>query len=408
MLLVIEVDGRLDAGRLRQRLVELARYCPALNGRLATSLWRRHACWRLDAPREALAAAVHEREDLPPGPATAAWLEERLMTPMDLVAGPPVQFHILHRAGGDMLVMQWPHALMDGRGMLLMIQALGNGGGERFAGDEARTDYFDVLERRPAAGSAPWPDAAAGQTVTLAGDAAPGATPRLRAVLHHLGPGETERVAAHARSLTGAWPSGRYIRACAIQAVHEHAPFAADGVYRIHALVDCRPDPNAAVCWNLSAPLLLSVPRGMAHDRRLVSDELHRQMRQHNAADSARRQLRRLSWFAALPTSVAARLLQPTVRLYRAPGGRSLLPATSLAADLLPPLDPPLGQFLGAGVVSYYHIPTIPPRPGLALFVTFTGQRLNTTGVCCEPTVPRALAERVVGRFVELLLTPVA
>jgi len=227
-------------------------------------------------------------------------------------------------------------------------------------------------------------------------------------MLSHLDPGQTERVAANARSLTKNWPSGRYIRACAIQAIHEHIAGdpSASGVYRVHALVDCRPDPNSAVCWNLSAPLLLSVPRSIAHDRRQISEALYRHMKQHGAADSSRRQLRTLRWFALLPTSTAATLLRPTVSLRPAIGRRSLLPSTSLAADLLPPLDPPLAAFLDCRVLNYYHIPTIPPRPGLALFVTYTGRRLNTTCVCCEPTVSPAAAAGVLSRFVDLLLTP--
>jgi hypothetical protein len=115
--------GRVDEARLRAALADLCRRHPVMQSRLVRGDGGKRGSWVFTGG-PGLSLHVHE---LPgSGEADVLGCAERLLAaPVHLDREPPLAFHLLRRpAGGDVLVLQFCHALMDGRAPDLLLAEL--------------------------------------------------------------------------------------------------------------------------------------------------------------------------------------------------------------------------------------------------------------------------------------------
>ncbi len=115
--------GRVEEGKLRAALSALCRRYPVMQSRLVRTHRNSRASWVFSGEAE-LPLHVHEL----PGSNEQVVLEcaEKLLAaPTDLGKAPPLAFHLLRRPeAGDVLVLQFSHALMDGRAPELLLAEL--------------------------------------------------------------------------------------------------------------------------------------------------------------------------------------------------------------------------------------------------------------------------------------------
>jgi hypothetical protein len=116
----IHLAGRIDESALQTAVERLGRVYPVVTGRLAEATIRRRPCWEWSDG----AACPLTIGELDEESATVSRLAERLFaTPFHLNASPPVHFHLLRKSGGsDVVVVQWSHVLMDGKGGELLLR----------------------------------------------------------------------------------------------------------------------------------------------------------------------------------------------------------------------------------------------------------------------------------------------
>jgi hypothetical protein len=183
-LFVVELDGRLDPGRLVVRLERAVRAMPELRYRLdAGPLGLGRPRWVVDPRRAAPLAAVREvsgDEEL------AARIQALLTARVD--GERPWALDVLRRpAGGDVVVLRHFHALVDARGSDRLARWLGSGGDggpedppppeERFETSERALAPLDRGARLALAGAYRTHVLALGRIpiLSLAGAARPGA-----------------------------------------------------------------------------------------------------------------------------------------------------------------------------------------------------------------------------------------
>ena len=133
--MLIWLSGRIDVVHLRRAIERLARRHPALTSRFVEC--DDHGSF---APRwqfqPDLAASLNEIE-LPNGDSQGVLdcAADLLSVPRVPAREPPLSFHLLHRPGaGDVLLLQYDHALMDNAAVPLLVRELDRPGNE--VGDE--------------------------------------------------------------------------------------------------------------------------------------------------------------------------------------------------------------------------------------------------------------------------------
>ncbi len=115
--------GRVEEGKLRAALAGLCRRHPVMQSRLVRSHRNRRASWVFSGGPEP-PLRVHELSGSSEQ-VVLEWAEKLLAAPTDLAREPPLAFHLLRRPEvGDVLVLQFSHALMDGRGPDLLLAEL--------------------------------------------------------------------------------------------------------------------------------------------------------------------------------------------------------------------------------------------------------------------------------------------
>ena len=421
----LELGGALSVERIRGAVLALHRVYPVTGARQELSLLTGHPRWRLDAAPADVRQVVQVHSVAPPTEQQLHHQISRLFaTPLDTVQRPPVQFHIFRGLPrGDMLIMRWPHTLMDGRGAFRILEELDRLYEEapdpdalQSAGDEGRNDFAQLLARfslsqrlRMLGAMRRDANATRSRVLHLAPDEVQQPLGTMRTVFRFLTPGQTQRVAEHARRLAGAWPTGDYLRACAVRALHRVMPTStpADGVYVTNALLDNRRKGKPAVCWNLSSALPVSVPAVMAEDCAGMTQLYRRQMIAHVRARSAMRFYTAFSLVTCPPTAYLAAAMKTNL-LGSGRGGRGLGSAAgpSFRLDFMGPFSRTLPTICGVELLNYYGYSTLMPRPGFALHANLTHTRLNISGVCLESRVPSATLEQFMDGVINTLIDP--
>ncbi|WP_437644717.1 wax ester/triacylglycerol synthase domain-containing protein [Sorangium sp. So ce362] len=148
-LFVLELDGRLDLGRLAARLDRATRALPELRFRLDNSVLGRagRPRWVVDHHRRAPEPRLHEVA----GERERAACIEALLA--DRTSGErPWALDVVRGAGdGDTVVLRHHHALTDGRGADRLVAWLGSGSGDAPDDPPLRQERHDAPERLLAA-----------------------------------------------------------------------------------------------------------------------------------------------------------------------------------------------------------------------------------------------------------------
>ncbi|XXX74044.1 wax ester/triacylglycerol synthase domain-containing protein [Sorangium sp. So ce134] len=148
-LFVLELDGRLDLGRLAARLERATRALPELRFRLDDSVLGRagRPRWVVDHHRRAPEPRLHEVA----GERERAARIEALLA--ERTSGErPWALDVVRGAGeGDTVVFRHHHALTDGRGADRLVAWLGSGSGDALDDPPLRQERHDTPERLLAA-----------------------------------------------------------------------------------------------------------------------------------------------------------------------------------------------------------------------------------------------------------------
>ncbi|KYG11042.1 hypothetical protein BE21_08950 [Sorangium cellulosum] len=144
-LFVLELDGRLDLGRLAARLERATRALPELRFRLDNSVLGRvgRPRWVVDHHRRAPEPRLHEVA----GERERAARIEALLA--ERISGErPWALDVVRGAGeGDTVVLRHHHALTDGRGADRLVAWLGSGSGDAPDDPPLRQERHDAPER---------------------------------------------------------------------------------------------------------------------------------------------------------------------------------------------------------------------------------------------------------------------
>ena len=110
----VHLAGRIDEAALRTAVERFGRVYPVATGRLVGATFRRRPCWEWSDGAACPLTVSDLDED---ATAVPHFAEQLFATPTHLNASPLVHFHLLRKPGGrDVVVVQWSHVLMDGKG----------------------------------------------------------------------------------------------------------------------------------------------------------------------------------------------------------------------------------------------------------------------------------------------------
>ena len=415
--LVLELDGRLDVPRIRQAVAAVQRAYPVLRASCEISAWTGRPRWRL-YPKQGSAAEpvqVHDASPSVDAPVTDI-LERFLARPRPAL---PLELRVYQgRSGGDLVLVRWPHALMDGRSGYSIVEDIDRlfhepaALAERVcAGDEYAERLLpgSLRERiRAALRALSRPAGSTPRFAHLASGPIPANLGRLRCITRPLTPDQIVRARQRAEQLCGPGNLGLYLRACGLRALHQTMPRAVpgDALYTVLNVLDNRRKrQHAAVCRNLTSSLSLTVPAAVVMDRRHVGRMLRQQMRAHVRARSMT-QIASLLWLLTrLPTAWLGAAVYSNLRPGRCAEPRlGAIPPPSLPIGLVPPFVRPMRTFCGVGLRNYYGCRPAVPDTGFAIDANLTPERLNLTGVCYENRVDVQTLTALVDRMVTALL----
>lgn len=419
----LELAGRIDVDGLRRAWHTVCRLYPAVAGRLERSPWTGRPRWRLENPAADPQRAVRlHRLDSGTQQELQARTEALLGQRRDPSAATPLRWDVFRGLPeGDVVVMSWPHALMDARGGATVLEEVQRvyerppaGDELRSAGDELRNDFERLIAevpawRRPLVALKAWRTAlpAKGSPVGLAGFAPDGAPGRMRYLVRRLSPDQAAAVRQAALRLCGFARLADYVRVCAIRAVHRVAPrpLPADACYTTLALVDSRVRRrNEPVCRNLFSTLPYCVPAGVADDRVETARRIEAQTRELLEAGAARARLTGLRMLASLPFGLLTALMERGLRGAATPLPVGLGRSPALPLGFMGPLSRPVPAFCGAALTNIYGLRTIVPGTGLALHVNTAQQRMNLCAIYQEPRLSPAAVQRLLEELEAALL----
>lgn len=422
--LALELDGPLDVARFRRAVAVVQRAYPVLSAPCEMSARTGRPRWRLDPECRSATEAVHVHAARPSVDASVPRiLEELFARRRNDRAAPPVEFHVVRGCvRGDVVLMRWPHALMDARGgytILEEVDRLSHEGAVpaelESAQGESRDDYAERLlpqslrqRVRAALRAVARPAGPVPRYAHLVTEPIPVDLGRLRCVVRHLSPDQTARAWARAAQLCGTAGFGHYLRACGLRALHETMPRPVPGaaLYTTLNVIDNRKrQQHRPVCCNLTSSLPLVIPAAVVTDRQRVAQALQRQMRAH-VRSRTMSQIASLLWLLTrLPTAWVAAAVSANLR----PGRRitprlGALPAPSLPLGLMTPFARAMPTFCGVGLRNYCGCRPAVPDTGFAIDANLTSDRLNLIGVCYEKRVAVQTLAVLLDRFVAALL----
>jgi hypothetical protein len=419
----LELSGNVDLNGLTRAWRALCRLYPAAAGRLELSPWTGRPRWRLEStavdPRCAVQlhlldsgteAELHARS------------EELLGERLDPRAGAPVRWDVFRGLPeGDVVVMRWPHALMDARGGATILEEVQRLYGQapasdelRSAGDELRDDFDRLIAevpawRRPLAALEAWRAARRprGSPVSLARSVPEGTPARMRYLVRRLSPDQAAAVRQAALRICGFARLADYVRTCAIRAVHRLAPrpLRPDACYTTLGLVDNRARRQSEpVCRNLFSTLPYCIPAALADDRVETARLIEAQTRELLEAEAALARLVGLTMLSSLPFGLLVMLMERGIRGAATPLPVGLGRAPALPLGFMGPLSRPMPTFCGAALTNVYGLRTIVPRTGLALHVNTAQERMNLCAIYYEPHLSPPIVQRLLEELEAALL----
>jgi hypothetical protein len=403
----IELTGQVDSIRLEQaiRCVQ-ARY-PVIASRLTRAEITGSPRWQMPGQSSTTdrALIVHDVTDL-----TSEQIQRRinhlLMHDIEPERQVPVTFHLFTgRQAGDLLIMRWPHALMDGHGGRLILQFLDECYQSRRvpeaveSADDSRHDGFTEMLAAAASRGSTLSDPRADLDAGLA----PPTNARLVQIpsipdLSSLGPLEQyvyrldartcQRLDANRKARGQSFRFGAYLRASALQAlarVLSHRPSAND-YYAVPYVLEGRQSPgNSPVCRNLFSLQRVFVPAKQLASRAAVAGLLDRATARMVTNPAQSRYLKTMAQMTRLPLAFAGTLVARTLRhgpISHHAGHLSQPP--SLPMGFLVLADRQTTSFLGRPLQQMYIFRPPLPRVGIGIQVSGHQGELSIAGMCFE------------------------
>lgn len=408
--------GRLDPVRLQAALRQIYALYPVLAARYEHPGYVPWPRWRLGALAAIDAVHVHRvagnSED---GRDTTA--QALFNARCSAEHTPPFELHVLRDAtDGDTLLVRWPHALMDGRGALLVLDVLstcythGMLPAAPAQPDAARRDFAALLVGVPSVTQMRWAlgclrgERRATRVLRLAPTPLRMPLGPMHYRLRSIGGEAWLQLVENARRAGPDVRLSDFIRASAVAALDQVLrPSIADRpTYTLGAFVDHRRQRPGAVCWNLTGALPLQVPAAWAQDRPRVAAHLRLQMVDHARAQTSLRQYAALRLIMQPPRTLVGAAIRAGFGGHATAFQRSLLP--SLPLGILPAFGDDGATLFGLRARAFYGFRTVPPEHGFSLDVALGSGQLNIAGACLAGRVPVPLLEQLMDRMVTLLM----
>lgn len=398
----LELAGQVDVPGLRRAVACLHRLYPVTHSRLEWTTMMGHPRWRLHVPAADLQSVVQVHELSPAAPAELSRRIDALLNRrIDARRLPPLRFHVMRGlAEGDLLVIRWPHALMDARGGFIIMETIDRLYRENAdpsaitsAGDE-RLNGLERL-RQLEAGPRPSRDRSRACKPRDAGrDAQLPVCPEfrelgpLKADIRRLDVDECRMAQEVSRRLCPSARFGAFLRACAIRSLDRIMPTFPRGNlrYSVPYVLEAREPPyRSPVCRNLFSLDRLSVPARIASDRAAVAMQLHEGTASMLEAGLQTRHLATAMQIARLPTAVLGVGVRRSLILPPSPWQRGeVSEPPSMPMGFMQAFGQEAQVFCGAQI-RYVHAFRPPlPRAGIGIQVIGQQGRLAVCGLCFE------------------------
>jgi len=424
--LCLELRGQIDVAGLKHALAAVCRAYPAAGSRLECSPITGRPRWRLDAGPPDLERVVHVHHLAPATHDECHHQMERLLaSPIAVAELPPLRFHVLRGLPcGDRVVFRWPHAFMDGRGGVTLLEETQRLYHEKpdprmvnSLGDESRNDFNQLLASvgpvrsvRLLLTGMRTRGPGQGRTVRFPDGPALRELGPVRYLLSRFSPEQTRQAKEASLRLCGVARFGDFVRACAVRSLHRvmPGPLPPRAAYCTLNLIDHRKRRHRSpVCRNLTNALPLHVPARLAPDRRATADAIREQTAQLLASGALLRRLATVRELARLPTGLLAGFMH---RSMVCPSGDSL-PAgmgssPSLPLGFIGSFARDMPTFCGAELVNIYGLRPVPFQTGLSVDMNEARDRFNVAVMFYEKRVPLQVVTSFLDDFVEGLLDP--
>ncbi|MGQ9649732.1 MAG: condensation domain-containing protein [Phycisphaerae bacterium] len=423
--LCLELHGHVDVAGLKRAVQALWRVYPAAGSRLERSNVTGRPRWRLDT-RPADPSCVIRVCELADASEHAIHgrIEALLNEPIDLHGLPPVRFVVLRGLEeGDRLVARWPHALMDGRGGVTLLEELDRLYRESAdhracvsAGDEFRHDFAELVREAPLVLKPREVLSSTGnlrpenwRTVRLSDGIPLERLGPVRFMLRRLTPEQTREAKAISLRACGLARFGDFVRACAIRALDRVVPrpLPPNAGYCTLNLIDLRKRrQNVPVCRNLTNALPMYIPARIAQDRRAVADLARDQMAAMLQSRTMLLRLATVHRFTYLPTSLLVNVLHQRLvarGLRGMPSGMGNAP--SLPLGLIGSFSKKMPTFCGAELTNIYGLRPVPFQTGISVDVNEAQNRLNVAAMYYEPAISTAKMAEFLDDFAASLVS---
>ncbi|HOW69921.1 MAG TPA: hypothetical protein PKY77_04900 [Phycisphaerae bacterium] len=420
----LDMIGPIDVEGLKRTLLAIYRLYPAVGSRLDRHPVTGTPRWRLEVPPPDLDRVVRLHAlDPPTEPEWIRQGEDLLHQPMDLVTLPPVQFHVFRGLpDGDRVVIRWPHAFMDVRGMILLAEDIDRIYREkpdlasiRPSGDEERRD-FEALIAIPTlldqvkllARDRPRSKGIATHDQWLPAGRVRRPIGRIRHIRRFFSAEQTRQTQQAALRVCGFAQYGDFVRASALRAMHRAMPSPppVGATYSTLNVLDHRKRrQRSPVCHNLFSGLLLRVPASMVEDRKAVAALLRHQTEQIVSGDGIRRHLALVKLISRLPPALLTEAMYQNMN----PERESALPVAfgtppSLQVGFSADAPTLLPTFCGANKAHTYGLGIPPPLSGFAIDLNLIHGQLHVTSTFLESRITPASMNRLMDDFAAALL----
>jgi len=420
----LDMIGPIDVEGLKRTLLAIYRLYPAVGSRLDCHAVTGTPRWRLDSPLPDLDRVVRVHPLNPP--TEEEWIrrgEDLLHEPMDLVTLPPVQFHVFRGLpDGDRVIIRWPHAFMDIRGMILLAEDIDRIYRQKPdlasiqpAGDEDRRDFegliaaptllsqIKLLTQRRGGGRS-----ILARDRWLPANHVRRPIGRIRHIKRFFSAEQTRQTQEASLRVCGFAQYGDFVRASALRALHRAMPSPpreGDTFSTLNVLDHRKRRQRAPVCHNLFSGLLLRVPANMVEDRKAVADLLRQQTEQIVSGDGIRRHLAMVKLISKLPPALLTEAMYQNMN----PERESALPVAfgtppSLQVGFSADAPSLLPTFCGANKAYTYGLGIPPPVSGFAIDLNLIHGQLHVTSTFLESRIQVATMQRLMDDFAAALL----
>jgi len=373
---VLELDGSLDAKRFAAAVQRYTSSFPVLQGR-AVRGWQLVPVWKM--PRRMRPESVPIESRPLPEEASFEQITEELARCVTAPPGTPgryIGFTLLSSEKKTWLTFRFDHRLLDARGAELFLHGLIQHVEE---GRTAPPTRFDVPPQKPCL--PPWiPKFKSGQQVVrllhrqrhqaapFEISPLPEASPELHFSILSLTQEQSDELKADAHEKAGYLMLTPWLASCmtgALDRLFKENNRAPSG-YMIPCSADLRTDPNHQIFFNHAAFICLHRPVGEGC-RAGWAQTFSAQFVEQVKLEIPRHFENAWKLSRILPASLYGRLLRGPLKSF---GGTLSMASVGDGLSAIESID-------ASPVLNAFHMPMVPPAPGLGFFVnTFQG-RLN-------------------------------